>query len=141
MLLVSVGTGLTPGYKKDLKPSNMGLKYNATTIPSALMYASQVQQDNLCRIFGNCLEGDELDRELGEMLELPAPGKKENFFTYARYNAELTREGLNKLGLTDINEEDVEKMDSVEFIKELQRIGIAIAEQKVNKDHFKDFLK
>ena len=140
MLLVSVGTGLTPGYKKDLKPGNMGLKYNATSIPSALMYASQVQQDTLCRIFGKCLEGDLLDREVGKMHKLLAPGKKENFFTYVRYNAELTREGLNELGLNNIDEEDVEKMDSVEHIDELRRVGIASADKKVKDSHFIGFL-
>lgn len=141
MLLVSVGTGLTPSYKEDLSSGNMGLKYNATSIPAALMYAAQVQQDTLCRVFGKCLEGDMIDLELGNMLELPSPGNTENLFTYARYNAELTRTGLDELGLTDIQEENVQEMDSVEHIEQLQRVGIAIAEQKLKETHFQDFLQ
>lgn len=141
MLLVSLGTGLTPSYQEDLKSGNMGLKYSATSIPSALMYASQVQQDCLCRVFGKCLAGDTIDLEIGKMLELPGPGNTQNLFTYARYNAELTRAGLDELGLKDINEGDVEQMDSVEHIDKLQKVGIAIAEQKVKETHFKDFLK
>ncbi len=141
MLLVSLGTGLTPSYREDLTLGNMGLTYNATSIPLALMYASQVQQDILCRIFGKCLAGDLIDLELGEMLELWGPGNTQNLFSYARYNAELTRAGLDELGLEDINEEDVEQMDSVENIDELQKVGIAIAEQKVKETHFQDFLK
>ena len=140
MLVVSVGTGLTPSYKEELSSGNMGLMYNATSIPSALMYASQVQQDSLCRVFGKCLAGDTIDLELGKMLSLPGPGNTQNLFTYVRYNAELTRAGLDDLGLQDINAEDVEQMDSVEHIDKLQKVGMAIAEQKVKEDHFKGFL-
>ena len=44
----------------------MNLLFNATTIPSALMFAALNEQDLLCRVFGNCLAGDPLDRELGD---------------------------------------------------------------------------
>ena len=35
----------------------MNLIYNATSIPSALMFAASNEQDFLCRVFGKCLEG------------------------------------------------------------------------------------
>lgn len=139
MLLVSVGTGMTPSANKNLKPGEMNLLYNAGAIPSALMFAAQNQQDMLCRIFGKCLEGDIIDREVGNMIDINAPGGKK-LFTYVRYNADLSDEGLSALGLTQINPADVQKMDAVDKIKELQAVGKAIADQKVKKEHFVNFL-
>lgn len=139
MLLVSVGTGMTPSANKNLKPGEMNLLYNAGAIPSALMFAAQNQQDMLCRIFGKCLEGDIIDREVGNMIDINAPGGKK-LFTYMRYNADLSHEGLSALGLTQINPADVQKMDAVDKIKELQAVGKAIADQKVKKEHFVNFL-
>ena len=60
-------------------------------------------------------------------------------FTYVRYNAELSRKGLDKLGLTGIKPADVQKLDSVAHIKELQEVGQAIA-KNVNKEHFSKFV-
>lgn len=139
MLLVSVGTGMTSSANKNLKPGEMNLLYNAGAIPSALMFAAQNQQDMLCRIFGKCLEGDVIDQEVGNMIGLNAPGGK-GLFTYMRYNADLSREGLSALGLTQINPADVQKMDSVDKIEELQAVGKAIADKKVKKEHFLNFL-
>lgn len=139
MLLVSVGTGMTPSANKNLKPGEMNLLYNAGAIPSALMFAAQNQQDMLCRIFGKCLEGDIIDQEVGNMIDINAPGGKK-LFTYVRYNADLSHEGLSALGLTQINPADVQKMDAVDKIKELQAVGKAIADQKVKKEHFVNFL-
>ncbi|GBE75713.1 Patatin [Microcystis aeruginosa NIES-87] len=139
MLLVSVGTGMTPSANKNLKPGEMNLLYNAGAIPSALMFAAQNQQDMLCRIFGKCLEGDIIDQEVGNMIDINAPGG-EKLFTYMRYNADLSHEGLSALGLTQINPADVQKMDAVDKIEELQAVGKAIADQKVKKEHFVNFL-
>jgi patatin-like phospholipase/acyl hydrolase len=139
MLLVSVGTGMTPSANKNLKPGEMNLLYNAGAIPSALMFAAQNQQDMLCRFFGKCLEGDIIDQEVGNMIDINAPGG-EKLFTYMRYNADLSHEGLSALGLTQINPADVQKMDAVDKIKELQAVGKAIADQKVKKEHFVNFL-
>ena len=140
MLLVSVGTGLTPNINPELKASKMNTIYNATTIPGALMLAAQCEQDFLCRVFGKCLSGDVIDGEVGDLLETQGP-LESKLFTYVRYNAELTREGLDKLGgLEDIKPEQVQKMDSVEYMDELERIGKAIAKQ-VKREHFAKFLQ
>jgi hypothetical protein len=57
-----------------------------------------------------------------------------------RYNAELTNEGLAALGLPDIKPKDVQKLDSVEHMADLQRIGRAVAAKKLNIEHFGSFL-
>lgn len=138
LLIVSVGTGTNPEANTDLKPDEMNILYNASSIPSALMYAALNEQDLLCRTFGNCLAGDPLDREVGNMIGKKGPVMPK-LFNYLRYNAELTREGLDTLGLFDIEPKDVQKLDSTDHIGELQRVGKAVVENKVKTEHFAVF--
>jgi hypothetical protein len=139
MLIVSIGTGTSPGENNELTPEDMHLIYNASTIPSALMFAALNEQDFLCRVFGDCRHGHFLDREIGDMVGASGPGEK--LFTYARYNAELTRSGLDKLGLAHIEPENVQKLDSVAHVGELQEVGAAVAKEHVAVDkHFAGFL-
>ena len=135
MLIVSVGTGTSPDANKDLEPSDMNLIYNASSLPSALMFAALNEQDTLCRVFGKCLVGDVIDRDLGDLKDANGP-TTQKLFTYMRYNAELTERGLSKLGVGDIKPEDVQKLDAVEHIDKLKRVGKAVANEYVNIDHF-----
>ena len=138
MLLISVGTGATANANSNLSPEEMNLLYNAGTIPSALMAAALHEQDFLCRIFGKCLAGDLLDREIGSVIGQGIPNAPK-LFTYARYNAELSREGLDALGLDHINPRHVQQIDSVDHIGEMQEVGRALAQQKVKTEHFAAF--
>jgi patatin-like phospholipase/acyl hydrolase len=142
LLIVSIGTGTSPDANADLSPNEMNLLYNASAIPSALMFAALNEQDLLCRAFGNCLCGDQLDLEVGDLIDeedkMDRPVTS-MLFTYVRYNAELSRKGLDELGLTGIKPEDVQKLDSVENIKELQAVGQAVA-KKVTRAHFSKFI-
>lgn len=148
MLLVSIGTGTSPDANANLVPGQMNLLYNASSIPSALMFAASTEQDFLCRVFGNARCGDVLDRELGDLIAPaqplpsgPVPGPVfPKLFTYMRYNAELTRAGLDRLGLRDVVPEHVQQMDSVAHIAELSAVGRAVAAQKVTPEHFAGFL-
>jgi len=139
MLVVSIGTGTNPEANDDLGPSDMNLLYNAASLPSALMFASLNEQDLLCRAFGQCLAGDLLDREVGDLIKKRGPVQPK-LFTYVRYNAELTRSGLNALGLGKIKPKDVQQLDSVEYVKDLQQVGRAVGAKKVKREHFKNFL-
>jgi patatin-like phospholipase/acyl hydrolase len=138
MLLISVGTGASANANQNLSPREMHLIYNASNIPSALMAAALHEQDFLCRTFGKSMAGDPLDREVGDLVAQGIPGVRK-LFTYARYNAELSREGLDALGLPGIAPAHVQQMDSVEHIQEMQAVGKAVAEQKVNAAHFERF--
>ena len=140
MLIVSVGTGTSPGARSSLEPEEMNLLFNATAIPSALMFAALNEQDLLCRVFGNCLAGDPLDREIGDLIGSEGPlSKAAKLFTYVRYNAELTREGLDALGCLKVEPETVQQLDSVAGIPDLRAVGQAVAEQKVAAAHFDGF--
>jgi len=135
MLIVSVGTGTSAGANYSLKPEEMHILFNATSIPSALMYAALNEQDFLCRVFGDCVSGPILDREVDTMIPSTGP-LREKLFRYARYNAELTAGGLRDLGCDDIEPQDVQKMDSLDFIPALQRVGQAAAARDIDRAHF-----
>jgi len=141
MLIVSVGTGTSPAARQGLEPDEMNLLFNATTIPSALMFAALNEQDLLCRVFGDCRAGDALDREVGDLIGAIGPLQRDQkLFTYLRYNAELTREGLDALGCRDIEPETVQQMDSIDGMPELRTVGKKVAETKVLERHFDGFL-
>ena len=123
----------------DLAPDDLNLVYNATSLPSALMYAALNEQDLLCRVFGRCLAGDMLDREVGDLMTAKGPVGPSKLFTYVRYNAELSKEDLAKLELPGIEPEHVQQLDSTDYIKELQQVGQAVAKQ-VKLEHFSQFV-
>ena len=136
MLIISVGTGTSAGENFSLQPEQMHLLFNAANIPSALMYAALNEQDFLCRVFGDCVAGPPLDREVDTMMPSQGPlGTK--LFRYARYNAELTTQGLAALGCGGIEPHSVQKLDSIAAIPDLQKIGKAVADQRVDRAHFK----
>lgn len=140
LLLVSVGTGSAANVNEGLLPGEMNLVYNAATIPSALMFAAANEQDMLCRIFGDCLAGDELDREIGNLIGDGSRGPVgEKLFTYARYNGDLSGSGLAKLGVGHLEPVRVQKMDSTEGLSEMREVGRAIGRHKVRPEHFARF--
>jgi patatin-like phospholipase/acyl hydrolase len=138
MLVMSVGTGSAPVANETLDPGSMHLLYNASNIPGALMYGASNQQDTLCRVFGRCRHGAPLDREIGDLTTGTGPVEP-RLFSYARYDAELSRQGLDALGLPAVDPEHVQLMDSVNYIDEIQAVGRALATQ-VTPDHFRGFL-
>jgi uncharacterized protein len=139
MLIVSIGTGTSPDVRRGLEPEEMNLLFNATTIPSALMFAALNEQDFLCRVFGDCLAGDPLDREITDTKESTGP-LSSKLFTYVRYNGELTEAGLTEIGCGHIPPDTVRKLDAVDAIPALREVGRAVAKAKVTPDHFARFL-
>jgi uncharacterized protein len=73
MLIVSVGTGTSPAARQGLDPDEMNLLFNASTIPSALMFAALNEQDLLCRVFGDCRAGEAIDRDVGDFVGSAGP--------------------------------------------------------------------
>ena len=143
LLIVSVGTGSapSPGVYNNLLDT---LK----ELPNNLMYAMQVDQDINCRTVGRCIFGSSIDRELGDMIPLDGNDKilsldsdAARHFSYVRYNANLSEEGLQEMNLGHINSDDVRQMDSVEFIGKLREVGKKVGEMQVKvKEHFKNFI-
>ena len=155
MLLVSVGTGGAAAANLNLSPTQMHLLYHVQSIPLALISAAMNQQDMLCRAFGRCLQGRPIDTELGDMRdglagvaiahERPTcfqgpDGPVAKMFTYLRYDADLSRQGLDQLGLTDVEPTKMQQMDCVTNLDTLQEIGRRIAERDVHGDVLAQFL-
>jgi patatin-like phospholipase/acyl hydrolase len=139
LLVVSIGAGNIPHANRNLKRSDMNLLYDAVELAPAMILSSVHEQDLLCRIFGRCLAGPYLDKEVSDLIDIPAPGGK-NLFTYLRYNEDLTLEGLARLGLPHIPPAFVQPMDSVLHIDALAQIGREIGERQVKLAHFSGFL-
>lgn len=139
MLLVSVGTGTSPKADDHLRPGDMNLLFNASSVPAALMSAALHEQDMLCRIFGRCRHGAPIDREVGD-LQAASGVVPQRLFSYVRYNAELTRQGLDRLELRDVVPEHVQRLDSVAHIGDLQRVGMRAA-RDVDRSHFEGFIR
>ena len=139
LLLVSVGTGAAAHANAYLAPGEMNLLYNASSVPGALMYAAAIEQDLLCRTFGRCRHGAVVDGEIGDLRD--GRGLLDRLlFTYVRYNADLSRAGLDELGLPDIDPQSAQRLDSVQHIGDLQRIGMSLA-RDVDAAHFEGFLE
>lgn len=141
MLVVSVGTGLHPASAPDLTPGRMNLLYTATSTPAALMFASSNQQDMLCRTLGKCVAGDPLDSELGDMIGNRSGATSVPCFTYARYNVDLTKQGLASIGCDKFIGRDLHRLDAINLIHELQEVGIAVAKSRVRLEHFDGFIE
>ena len=141
ILLVSVGTGTAANANANLAPDELNLLYNAQSIPGALMFSASNEQDLLCRVFGNCKSGAMIDREVWDLTGEHGRGVVDpKLFTYMRYNAELTKEGLAALGLPNIKPADVQQLDSIDHIADLQAVGRAVADRDVKIADFEGFL-
>lgn len=138
MLVVSIGTGDYAREQPDITPAKMNLLYTAKNTPGALMNAASAGQDLLCRTFGKCLSGDAIDREVGDLIGTAGPVSP-RLFTYMRYNPDVSRKGLDALGLQNVQPGHVQLLDSIKYIDEIRRVGQAVASQKVKAEHFAGF--
>lgn len=135
LMLVSVGTGSSLAGGADPGHANENILRDVAGIPGALMNGASVDQDINCRTVGRCVYGDEIDREVGDLIprreQSPIPLSEDlgREFLYARYNAELSEAGLARFGLTGIDVAKVSKLDSVAAIDDLRRIGQAVARE------------
>ena len=143
LLIVSVGTGSAPttGGYGNLLDAVKGL-------PTNLMRAMQVDQDINCRTVGRCTFGAPVDRELSHMIPmdhegnlLPLSQDTKRHFLYVRYDADISDEGLQEIGLTDVISENVREMDSVKYIPDLLKVGKTFADRQVNLAHFGKFVQ
>lgn len=146
LLVISIGTGAAPELDAEVYSPGKNALSNLARIPSALMYGASVDQDLNCRTIGRCVYGAPLDREVGDLIPRDAGGNAiplskdlGRAFLYARYNAELTFDGLRMMGLNDIDPKNVSKLDSVDALEDLARVGQKLAEE-VKLEHFGSFV-
>lgn len=147
LLVVSVGTGENPvlGNYSDDPESNLAAAAQNTLL--SLMSQAAYDQDVNCRTIGRCTAGDELDREIGDLIPLDDKGNRVpvsedlgRAFLYARYNAPLSNAWLVKNGLGHIDEKAVRGLDAVEAMPKLKAVGQKVA-SLVDLNHLGDFIR
>jgi hypothetical protein len=138
LMLVSVGTGSVYRREPDIKLFGRSLIGNAMTVPGALMTSMSVENDINCRLIGRCVYGHRLDAEIGDLIP-PAPAGSPRRFLYARYNPDISQEGLAASGLGDIEAARL-RLDNVAAIPDLMRIGEKAAEAVNLPQQFAPFL-
>lgn len=158
LLLVSVGTGAAATAGATAEAAEANLLSTGLGLPTALMYGALVDQDINCRAVGRCTYGDIIDRELLDMVAREGPDEGTlderlrrprvpldtdlgRSFLYARYNVDLGRESLTRLGFANIDPETARKMDKADeaHIELLLNIGAAAARQVNVAQHFGPF--
>jgi len=156
LLIVSVGTGAAESLGATAAAPNKNIVSTVAGLPGELMYSIQVDQDINCRTIGRCTYGAHLDREVLDLVPrqliegmtmeeqykaagLPLSTGLGRQFLYARYNANLSRKGLDDLGFRSVDPALIQKMDAVENIAILTDIGRAAGEY-VQTAHFGAFI-
>ncbi len=142
LLLISVGTGSGPKLGAEVDHPDQTIPAQIPGLISALMYGSAVDQDINCRTVGRCVHGAAIDRELLDMIpSAPLEQDLGKDFLYARYDAEFTSAGLEKLGFPKANLPQLGRMDlaTPDNMESLYAIGQA-AGRDVAKEHFGSFL-
>jgi hypothetical protein len=156
LLLISVGTGAAESLGATAAAPNKNILSTVAGLPGELMYGIQVDQDINCRTVGRCTHGAPLDREILDLVprQAVAGGTMEQQyaapviplstdlgrrFLYARYNADLSAQGLSALGFSQVDPASIQKMDAVENIESLLAVGRA-AGGSVQAGHFGPFL-
>jgi|SRR5688572_19863797 len=139
LLVVSVGTGTPTLANPGLAPQSMHLLYHAQTLPRALLNSAAFQQDLLCRVFGDCLVGELLDLEVGDLIRTHGPAEP-RLFTYLRYDVPLTTSGLESIGCGQFDAVRLSRLDDVTGVPQLRQVGAALAEARVRAHDFAAFL-
>lgn len=139
LLVISAGTGTPSFAEPGLAPGAMHVVYHAVTVPDSLLSATAQMQDMLCRVFGDCLVGDPIDLELGDLIGAAGPANPK-LFTYLRYDVALTRKGLDAIGCNSVDPTRVAELDSVHALDELRQVGEALARARVRLEHLSRFL-
>ena len=156
LLLISVGTGAAESKGATAAAPNKNIVSTVAGLPGELMYGVLIDQDINCRTVGRCTHGAPLDSEILDLMPrqvhegmttaeqyqapmIPLSTDLGRRFLYARYNADLSETGLRNLGFPGVEPSNIQKIDAVENIPTLFKIGKA-AGDAVQAAHFGHFL-
>jgi hypothetical protein len=147
MMLISIGTGSATRLDRDLDVRGQLLTTKAARLPGVLMGGALVDQDINCRAIGRCVLGAPIDRELDDMIRdiITGPlisldkdlGRK---FLYARYNPDVTWEGLDALNLKQADPDHIQSLDQIAHIPEMREVGWVYALRFVDMTPFHRFV-
>jgi uncharacterized protein len=127
--IVSLGT-MRFSSELPRKAQKLWLGFNAAKIPAALIQGVAWQQDYLCRCLGKCIYGENLDSEIGNLVEDKMPGS--HWFSYVRYNQSYKAELLEEILREDPS---LAQLDAVKAIPLLEKAGLKYAMEHVKLEH------
>ena len=135
LLIVSIGTGFSPARLTNLSRLRRHIIYVATNTPSGLMFAAANHNDVMCRVLGHTHYGLRLDSELGVLVEGGLPDK---LFGYARYNIEMSADGLAEYDVR-VPPADLLKLDAVTHVETLMDLGERYASRVLDPQYLIEF--
>ncbi len=128
--LISVGTIRFSLSAANQDVRKMWVGYNVPRIPAALIQGIALEQDYLCRCLGQCMHGEDLDSEIGNLEGCALPGRA--WFSYVRYNKSYSGKAAAELLKKYPN---LDKLDAVQRIPLLREIGREYALEHVRIQH------
>jgi predicted acylesterase/phospholipase RssA len=158
LLVVSIGTGSRAATGRPSRPGLVSSLGSLVRLPSVFMNGSAFSQDLLCRVIGECRYGPALDSEVGALLgrqREPHGGQQETpavpgaggvpavgeYFSFVRYDADLSRTALARTAVPRGDWRDVRRMDDARQIDNWRIIGRHAAENVRVAEHFRGFLQ
>ncbi|MEM9481019.1 MAG: patatin-like phospholipase family protein [Verrucomicrobiota bacterium] len=132
MYLLSIGTGRVKHTYEYGKLGNINRLGTAIRTITAVMDSAQVEQDTMCRVVGQCLHGEKIDSEIGDLLSSQSDVEKR--FLYCRYDHEFTKEEQERSREASGSGKafDLADLKSMDLLSE---IGRQYAEETVLPEH------
>lgn len=127
--LVSVGTGNLRTKMAAKTSAKVHLFDQLDHVIPALIGAVSLQQDMLCRVLGDCLHGDVIDREIGKIDVPTLLSAEAQLFSYVRYDQQLDQLNSRRLNRRET------QIDNLSMLPTLQEIGRHYAAQHVQLAH------
>jgi len=129
--LVSVGTGLARARLPEKAASDINLWDHIKHLAPALIGSIAAEQDMLCRIMGDCVNGALWDSETGAIEAPTLFNEREQKFTYARYDRPLdaTHPKIRQLPGGQA------QLDDLKLIPLMQELGRDYASEHVQAEH------
>jgi hypothetical protein len=130
--IVSVGTIQERSHLPTRAARDINLRDQFHFLPSAVLGAIAVEQDVMCRLLGDCLHGEAIDSELGDLQAPSLLSAAEQKFSYVRYNRTLTTKTPADLGAP--TKLDM-RLDSIGAMTALREFGRDYAQSTVLVEH------
>ena len=128
--VISVGTIRFSLAAANKNVRRMWVGYNVPRILAALMQGIALEQDYLCRCLGQCIQGEELDSEIGNLEGAALPGR--SWCSYVRYNRSCMGQAAEELLQKT---PQLGELDAVHAIPLLREIGRTYAQEHVRIEH------
>ncbi|MBL4852574.1 MAG: patatin-like phospholipase family protein [Gammaproteobacteria bacterium] len=127
--LISIGTGKTKTRLTHATAQKVNMIDQLGHFIPAILASAIDNQDMMCRVMGDCLYGETIDSEIGDLRQPSLILESQQLFTYVRYNHLFDKKNSLKLSANDI------KIDNLSAIPLLQELGQEYAENAVKMEH------